>query len=206
MIDKILHFVWVGDAGNMPRDSLRSWVKLNCNYTVLLWDQSDYENTNWVNKKHMEAMYPIEKCGVADLMRYEILYRHGGIALDIDSICMRPLDDWLLEPDEIFCWENEKIRPGLIATAIMGARKKSKFFKSLIDTLHKKDSVICDRAWITTGPTQVTNIYNTTKNSITVYPSHYFIPNHFSGDKYTGNGPVYCEQEWGSTVGRTQLT
>jgi mannosyltransferase OCH1-like enzyme len=30
-------------------------------------------------------MYPKELNGVADIMRYEILYREGGIALDADE-------------------------------------------------------------------------------------------------------------------------
>ena len=34
--------------------------------------------------------------GVADVMRYEILFRHGGFYADCDSVSLRPLDDWML--------------------------------------------------------------------------------------------------------------
>ena len=51
--------------------------------------------------------------GVADMMRWEILDQHGGFAVDADSICIRPLEDWLFEPRIFACWENEIARPGL---------------------------------------------------------------------------------------------
>jgi hypothetical protein len=32
-----------------------------------------------------------------------------------------------------------------------------------------------------------------------VYPSHYFIPRHYTGLQYEGNDKIYAEQYWGST-------
>lgn len=34
---------------------------------------------------------------------------------------------------------------------------------------------------------------------ITVFPSHYFIPQHKKLPRYTGDGPIYADQMWGST-------
>ena len=56
-------------------------------------------------------MYSRELNGVADIMRYEILFNEGGIALDADSLCLRPLEDWVLEPAAFAAWEHEHIRP-----------------------------------------------------------------------------------------------
>jgi hypothetical protein len=34
---------------------------------------------------------------------------------------------------------------------------------------------------------------------MTVWPSHFFIPEHFSGLRYEGSGHVFARQEWAST-------
>ena len=200
MIPKILHFVWVGDPEKLPREQINSWIRLNRSYEVNVWTDKELDTQPWALKKHIESIYDIELCGVADMMRYEIVYNFGGIALDADSKCVRSLDDHLLEPGEFFCWENEKERPGLIATAVMAGERYSDFFAELVNRLYEKESVVKERAWRTTGPTHVTDTYNAVSNHITIYPSHYFIPNHFRSEGYKGTGPVYCTQDWGSTV------
>jgi hypothetical protein len=35
---------------------------------------------------------------------------------------------------------------------------------------------------------------------ITVFPAHYFVPEHYRGPKYAGPGPVYARQLWGTTT------
>jgi inositol phosphorylceramide mannosyltransferase catalytic subunit len=59
--------------------------------------------------------------GVADLMRYEILFEHGGVYVDADSTSVRPLDHWLLTPPLFAVWESEQHRPGLIANGFIGS-------------------------------------------------------------------------------------
>ena len=61
-------------------------------------------------------------------MRYEILFNEGGIALDADSLCLRPLEDWLLEPAAFAAWEHEHIRQGLITVGAMRAEPGNEFF------------------------------------------------------------------------------
>lgn len=200
MIPKTLHFVWVGDADRLPREDIDTWVRLNPTYDVRIWTDSDLNTERWALQRHIDDMYPIELCGVADMMRYEIVFLHGGIALDADSRCVRPLDDHLLEPREFFCYENERKRPGLIATAVMAGEAQSPFYAELINRLYRKPTVVDQRAWKSTGPTHVTETYLDSGIDITVYPSHYFIPNHYTGQRYSGGGAVYAEQVWGSTV------
>jgi hypothetical protein len=69
----------------------------------------------------MAAMLGRELNGVADMMRWEILHAAGGIVVDADSIALRPLDDHLLDCEAFACWENEIVRPGLIAAGYFGA-------------------------------------------------------------------------------------
>ena len=38
---------------------------------------------------------------------------------------------------------------------------------------------------------------------LSILPSHFFIPEHFSGACYEGRGSVYARQHWASTRGPT---
>jgi len=201
MIPKTLHFVWVGDESKRPNSCIQSWIDLNPSYDVRIWGNADLKATEWHNVKHMKAMGQKELNGLADIMRYEILYYHGGIALDADSVCLRSLEDWLLEPDDFACWENELLRPGLIAAGYMGAVKGSLFQSQIIQDILALPSVTDKMAWETVGPKRVTDTYRKTGWPLTIYPSHYFIPKHFAGYEYDGKGQVFADQLWGSTKG-----
>jgi hypothetical protein len=48
---------------------------------------------------------------------------------------------------------------------------------------------------------------------VTIFPSHYFIPEHHKGDRYTGTDRIYARQMWATTLrayphsrGRSPLT
>lgn len=198
-IPKILHFVWVGNQALRPDNCIESWRSMNPNYTVVVWDNDAFAQTPWHNIVHIHDMIPRELNGVADMMRYEILYHHGGIALDADSFCIRPLEDWLLEPSEFACWENEHIRPGLIACNAIGSEAGSRFFGQIINDIHSEKTVTHDMAWKTVGPLRMTSSWQRYQYPLTIYPSHYFVPNHFEAKEYSGKGPVFANQIWGST-------
>ena len=68
----------------------------------------------------------------ADVVRMRALYAHGGIYLDIDTICVRPWRDLL---DHCVVLGKEASRPGLadgICNAIMLTEPKSRFFAEWI--------------------------------------------------------------------------
>lgn len=200
-IPKILHIVWVGDESRRPDNCIRTWIDRNPGWQVRIWGNRELMETPWTNSRHIQAMSKREWNGVADLMRWEILYRHGGFAVDADSVCVRPLPDWLLECEAFACWENELARPGLIAAGYVASVAGNPFLARIIEDIHRQDSVVHDMAWKTVGPQRLTEAYRKYRYSgLTLLPSHFFIPGHFSGVKYTGNGPVFAHQEWASTL------
>ncbi len=200
LIPKVLHFTWVGDDSKRPDNCIQTWIDMNPGWVVKVWGNDDLRDIEWVNARHIKAMWPCELNGVADLMRWEILYREGGIVVDADSICVRPLDDWLLQAEAIACWENEIARPRLIGCNMVGAVPQNPFIGKIIDDLHAKHTVIDDMAWKTVGPLCLSAAYFKYQyTGLTIFPSHFFIPNHFSGVHYEGDGIVYAKQEWAST-------
>jgi mannosyltransferase OCH1-like enzyme len=142
-----------------------------------------------------------ELCGVADMMRWEILHRYGGFAVDADSVCIRPLESWLFEPEVFACWENEISRPGLIANGYVYSHPGNILIARIIDDIYDLPDVTTDLAWRVTGPQRLTDtVRDLGYTGLTIYPSHYFMPEHFNGTRYTGSGPVFAKQFWGRAL------
>jgi len=200
MIPKIIHFIWVGDETKCPTNCMDTWRAHHPDWTFIQWGNAELNELNWVNRGHMMEMYGRELNGVADMMRWEILHANGGIVVDADSICLRPLDDHLLECEAFACWENEIARPGLIAAGYFGSVAGNPFLKQIIHDIAAEESVTQAMAWETVGPLRLTQSHRKYGYSkLRIYPSHYFIPQHFTGATYDGNDPIYAHQLWGST-------
>lgn len=200
MIPKTMHFIWVGDETKCPVNCIDTWRAAHPDWSFRIWGNAELHGHDWVNRRHMMEMYDRELNGVADMMRWEILHAHGGIVVDADSICLRPLDDHLLECEAFACWENEIVRPGLIAAGYFGCEPGNMFVRQIVQDIHELPSVTQDMAWKTVGPLRLTESHRKHRYSkLRIYPSHYFIPQHFSGATYDGNDPIYAHQLWGST-------
>ncbi len=201
MIPKKLHIIWVGDETKRPDNCIATWVERNPDWSVHVWGNEDLAEYGWINARHMRSMAEREWNGVADLMRWEILYNEGGFVVDADSVCVRPLADWLLEAEAFACWENELARPGLIAAGYVASTPQNPFFGQIVLDLKDEPVVTSDLAWKTVGPLRLTQSYLRYRyTGLTIHPSHYFIPQHYSGTKYHGSGVVFARQHWASTV------
>jgi mannosyltransferase OCH1-like enzyme len=200
MIPKLMHFIWVGDESRCPANCMDTWRALNPDWQFKLWGNAELAGEDWVNRAHMNAMAEREMNGVADMMRWEILLAHGGVVVDADSICLRPLDDHLLDCEAFACWESEIARPGLIAAGYFGCEAGNPLVAQIVHDVHVEPSVTHAKAWRTVGPQRLTDSYRKYGYSkLRIYPSHYFIPEHFTGLRYEGTDPVYAHQLWGST-------
>lgn len=201
MIPKLIHFIWVGDEAKQPTNCMDTWRALNPDYEFLVWGNEDFAEQDWFNKAHMDDMWDKELNGVADMMRWEILHAKGGIVVDADSIALRPLDDCLLDCEAFACWESEILRPGLVAAGYFGCEAGNEFVAQIIRDIHDEPTVTHEKAWRTVGPARLTEAYRRyTYTKLRIYPSHYFIPQHFLGLKYEGDDPVYADQLWGTTL------
>ncbi|EGP84858.1 unnamed protein product [Zymoseptoria tritici ST99CH_1A5] len=79
--------------------------------------------------------YPIER---ADAIRYFVLDHYGGIYLDLDDGCARPMEPLLSYPAFV-----RKTSPTGISNDVMGAVPHHPFFRLVMKELHK-----FDRSWI----------------------------------------------------------
>lgn len=202
MIPKKLHFIWIGDESRRPDKFINTWREKHPDWIIKIWGNDEFNKINWVNKRHMMEFVPINICGAVDMMRYEILFNEGGIALDADSICIRKIDESILDCEVFSAWENEIVRPGLIANGTMGAVKNNPFIAKMILNIRGAKSVTHAHPWKTVGPLFLTEMYRKYAYfKMVVLPSYYFTPIHCSGIAYNGAGKIYAHQLWGSTLG-----
>lgn len=206
MIPRLIHMVWVGDDSKCPHGIVQGWREKNPRWNVLLWRNEDLKVKAWRHQRWIEHFWGWEMCGVADAMRWQILEEQGGFAIDADAPCLRPLDDWLFEADAFACWENERIRPGLINNGFVACKPNDPLVQGINQHLEAVEIPEKQRAWQTTGPALLTAAWQAWGRHWTIWPSHLFLPSHFGGERYTGNGPVYADQKWGSTVGYEGLS
>lgn len=213
MIPKKIHMIWVGDESKIPHACIQSWRDNHPDFEFKLWGNEDYDRFAWRNKKHMKRMWNWEKNGVADLMRWEILYNEGGFYVDADSTSIRPLSEWMCHSETIACYENEKLRPGLVATGFVGARPSLPFIDQIVERL-RKNAFLVERpffprlhryrhppAWLSVGPGAFTQAIKQGTSHCTIMPSSFFLPQHYSSEADQSHPHTYARHFWGSTHG-----
>ena len=132
MIPKILHFIWIGDASLTPHAHLASWVSAHPGWTIKLWDEGALAASTWRCRLQIDAARAIDIRQAVDWMRLEILCVEGGVVADADSFCVTPIDDDLLSNQAFACWSDENKRPGVLSTALLGARPKHPVLEMLL--------------------------------------------------------------------------
>jgi len=201
-IPKIIHQLWIGTKP-APITLMNSWKEKHPDFEYILWNETEIKKREFVFECQ-EKIDDIEEInGKADIMRWEILYKFGGVFLDADSICVEPIDDILLNKSCFAGWEQEEVRKGLIATGTMGFPQKHPLVKNAIDWIlqnevsQQKANMM---AWQSVGPGLLTRMYNTNQfKDLHIFPSYTFLPIHLTGLEYRGHGKIYAYQAWGST-------
>lgn len=117
-IPRILHRIWVGTEP-MPDDFAafgEEWSRMHPDWEHHLWTEenlpADLERREILDTSRI----PAER---ADLLRYELLWRFGGVYVDADMEPLKPLDP-LLEGRDFFIGD---LKPGRVNNAVIGAAK-----------------------------------------------------------------------------------
>lgn len=205
-IPKIIHQIWLGDQERRPQNMMDTWIKLYPDYEYKLWTEENLPEI--ICKEQYEEFlnftYPgkpyLKYCGLSDILRYELLMKFGGIFIDADAVAINKIPDSFLNCESWIVYENEKSRPGLLANGYMASIPGGEFISKVVEEVSKINSPTKREPWQSVGTQFISNIYYKHFPFETkVFPSHYFIPKHFSGEVYKGSDIIYAEQYWGSS-------
>lgn len=92
-------------------EAIQTWQDLNPDYKIKYMD--DEQAANFIlDKFGMQWHNIFINCPVGvmrgDLWRYLIIYKYGGVYADLDTHCLKPIDEWLNKDyDMIVCPEND---------------------------------------------------------------------------------------------------
>ena len=110
-IPKVIHQIWFQGKENIPehlQEYHKSWVVMNPSFEVKVWDEKSIESVlikfNDTDTTHMYTNYKymIQKI---DLAKYIILYIYGGIYIDMDIKCIKPIEDDFIKDHDIILSE-----------------------------------------------------------------------------------------------------
>lgn len=180
-IPKIIHQIWIGKE--VPREFWafqQSIIMLNPDWEYKLWTQYDIAQLNLYNENLiLQSRNPGE---ISDMMRYEILYRYGGVYLDFDTECLQSLEvlhylyDFYIGIQPL---DSELVQLGI---GIIGSIAGHPILKKCIENVKNdwQKLALAQMATARTGPIYCTKIFyeNAGKNNYVdiALPAHYFYP------------------------------
>ncbi len=92
IIPKIIHQIWIG--GPLPevfKKYMDSWRAMHPDWRYILWTDENIKELFPLYNQHYFDMS--DGMGVkSDLLKWEIVYRFGGLYADVDFECLQPLD------------------------------------------------------------------------------------------------------------------
>ena len=103
-IPKVIYQTW--KTKNLHENCIKVRNKiqsLNPTYEMILYDDADMDSFIQTNfNKDVYDCYSQLNVGAAkaDFWRYCVLYKNGGVYLDIDSVILQPLDNLIQETDQ----------------------------------------------------------------------------------------------------------
>lgn len=107
MIPKLIHQTWHSPVYARDDGSPRSWIAHNPDWSYRLWTDDDLDGfvaAEFPGFLDLYRSYP-KAVQRADLGRYMLLYRFGGVYADMDTDCLAALDPIAGEDRVILCEE-----------------------------------------------------------------------------------------------------
>ena len=126
MVIKKIHQIWVG-PNPLPAKSvefIRKIKELHPDYEYRLWTDIDLTPENFTNIQYIKSTKIYAQ--KADIMRYEILNKHGGVYLDVDFQILKCLTP-LLTHALVVCNEDQRVHKYMsigFIYSVPGALKK----------------------------------------------------------------------------------
>ena len=195
-IPRILHLIWVGDREppSYVLENVQKWSELMPNWKMTFWTNNDINSQHFSNEV-IELIYNSEKgAQKADIMRYHIIEKYGGVYLDSDITphrSLEPLIKQLPDTNVIFCHDLDLSWP-YISIGFFAAVPNNPVIKKACDLCHSFE-INKEPLYMFTGPRLLGEAVATANSQAILLPSKYFYHN----DSYEGRfGHHWYAMEW----------
>lgn len=127
---KTFHRIWLDEP---ERPEFAAWrarlAELHPGWEIRTWNDSG--QLDWMRHADlMQELLRTDPFGRApDLLRYELLWRFGGVYIDTDFEPLRPMDELLEDPRPFLGWESERT----LCTALLAAPPEHPAIGVLLD-------------------------------------------------------------------------
>ncbi|XP_070173296.1 uncharacterized protein [Littorina saxatilis] len=103
------------------------------------WDELGMQNVTFVSVEHPDAVFqqPVEvPSHASDVIRYNVLYKYGGVYQDTDVVWVNQVPDWLLGYPTVACpeWPSYGEWPDTLNLGVIIARRHSPFLRHVMST------------------------------------------------------------------------
>jgi inositol phosphorylceramide mannosyltransferase catalytic subunit len=193
MIPKTFHRIWLG--GSMPEEFIyygETWKTHNPGWELKLWTEAN-----------LTTRYPdlVKRCWKyrheANIYRYELLLQEGGVYIDTDFECLRPIGPLIEDMNAFVAYQlDEPSAEGAINNALFGSVPGSFLLEDVVahipDVFDEKHPFNC-------GPPYFTKVIQR-HPEVRLFPRWYFYPYlwHELGRKGEAFKDAYAVHHWSS--------
>lgn len=147
-IPKIIHQMWLDKRNNItvcpyPKyiRYARTFQELNPDFEYIYWTREKFElllNTHPLLKKYINLYHRIIKMvEKSDFARYCILYIYGGLYFDMDYICAKNLNSFIVNHNWLMFYEPDEHVGGVMCSSCLGSCPNHEFWIRVLDRMDR---------------------------------------------------------------------
>jgi inositol phosphorylceramide mannosyltransferase catalytic subunit len=192
LLPRTFHRIWLGNRP-MPPEFVQfgnSWLAHHPSWTMHTW--TDAFVPRLLNAEAFQRSTAFS--GKANVLRYEILLRHGGVYIDTDFECLKNIEPLL---DGVSCFVAEQ-SPGFANNAIIGSIAGHAFLRDLVSNLPQRVQRFSRlRSIKQSGPYYLTERLQG-RSDVAVFPAKWFYPYqwHERWRRYERFTEAYAVHHW----------
>jgi len=185
VIPKIIHQTW--KSTELPENYKKwsgTWKLLNKDWKYMFWSDEDLRNLVVNDYPELLEMYDGFNTHIkrVDMARYLFLKKYGGLYVDMDFECLKPIDKLLENHSCVIGWEDKRY----LCNAFMASTQNHKVWDNIIDYIkslgHKHTKCVMGYPGYCTGNVMITdrileyNKNKKNKNKVWLCPTKYIYP------------------------------
>jgi hypothetical protein len=181
-IPRRIHQIWIGPKPP-PVEWMRTWAERHPGWEYRLWTE---HTIPFPLRNQAQFDASPQYAGKADVLRYEVLLREGGIYVDADVWCLRPFTEDDLRQAFLGVYEDESRHPGVLNNGLIGCEPGCPVLADAVTAIGRlsAEEVARTPPEVCTGPALLTRCLKGRMplEGAKVFPSEAFMPVYYTAD------------------------